>query len=242
MHILSIGNSFSVDATTYLHDMAKRSGKDINTANLCIGGCSLEKHFRNYLADNRDYTLQFNGVGTGFRFSIREALLSHPWDVVTIQQVSHQSPYPDTYTPYIEFLVGEIRKLCPKVKLLIHKTWAYEEGSERLFKTARFETSDAMFEAITNAYEKAALATNVDGIIPAGDVMFRLSKANVGLVHRDTFHASLGIGRYAVAMTWLRYLTGVDVTENDFSDTAEPVSEEQMAAVKGIVSGIVPLA
>ena len=241
MQILSIGNSFSIDATTYLHDMAKRSGVALETANLYIGGCPLEKHFRNFYSDERAYMLQYNGHATMFKVSIKEALLNRSWDVITLQQASHFSGYPNTYTPYIERLAEEIRALCPKAKLVLHQTWAYEAFSERVEKVAHFDTHHDMYHAIRDAYEIAAKAIHADGIIPCGDVMYLLAENYDDPVHRDTFHASLGLGRYALAMTWLRYLTGVDVTENDFSDTAEPVNEEQMAAVKDIVSGIVPL-
>ena len=44
MNILAIGNSFSQDATTYLHQVAKADGEDITVINLYIGGCSLYKH------------------------------------------------------------------------------------------------------------------------------------------------------------------------------------------------------
>ena len=38
----------------------------------------------------------------------------------------------ETYTPYIEALSQYIRKYCPHSKLLIHQTWAYEDGSAKL--------------------------------------------------------------------------------------------------------------
>ena len=242
MQILSIGNSFSVDATTYLHDMAKCSGQSIVSANLSIGGCPLEKHFRNMLSKERAYELLFNGVSTGFRVSIKEALLSRSWDIVTIQQASHFSGRPDSYTPYLERLADYIRSLCPKAKLVIHQTWAYEEGSERVVRVAHFESADEMYKAVKDAYDKAVQISNADGMIPSGDVMYRLSKSGVGPVHRDTFHAAFGVGRYAIAMTWLRYLTGVDVSDNTFTDTAEPLTEEQITAVKAIVNEIAPMA
>lgn len=51
--ILSIGNSFSQDAQRYLHELAKSEGMDLQTVNLYIGGCSLERHFRNLKGDKR---------------------------------------------------------------------------------------------------------------------------------------------------------------------------------------------
>lgn len=50
IHVLSIGNSFSQDAQRYLHDLAESKGVDLETVNLMIGGCSLERHFRNLKA------------------------------------------------------------------------------------------------------------------------------------------------------------------------------------------------
>ena len=93
MNILSIGNSFSQDAQRYLHQIAKAGGVNLNAFNLYIGGCSLSSHYRNMLSEERAYTLEMNGQSTDFYVSLKEALLNRNWDVVTIQQVSHESPY-----------------------------------------------------------------------------------------------------------------------------------------------------
>lgn len=42
--ILAIGNSFSQDATQFIHDIAKADGVDTKVVNLYIGGCSLQRH------------------------------------------------------------------------------------------------------------------------------------------------------------------------------------------------------
>ena len=41
MKVLAIGNSFSQDATRYLHQIAKANQFDLKVVNLYIGGCSL---------------------------------------------------------------------------------------------------------------------------------------------------------------------------------------------------------
>jgi len=46
MNILSIGNSFSEDATRYLHRISKIGGAIVNNE-IYIGGCSLEQHAKN---------------------------------------------------------------------------------------------------------------------------------------------------------------------------------------------------
>ena len=45
MKLLSIGNSFSVDAHRWLHDIAAAHGEEIYNVNLYIAGCSLKRHW-----------------------------------------------------------------------------------------------------------------------------------------------------------------------------------------------------
>lgn len=65
MKILAIGNSFSQDATTYLHQTAQAQGVEMEVYNLYIGGCPLEKHALNLETNEPAYEAQFNGVPTG---------------------------------------------------------------------------------------------------------------------------------------------------------------------------------
>ena len=46
VRILAIGNSFSQDATHYLHQIAASDNVEMKVVNLYIGGCSLEQHWR----------------------------------------------------------------------------------------------------------------------------------------------------------------------------------------------------
>ena len=226
MRILSIGNSFSQDAQRYLHRLAKKESIDLTTVNLYIGGCSLRTHYLNVLDDKVAYELEFNGVNTGVKVSVKQVLESVEWDVVTLQQASGLSAKKETYSPYIETLACYVKKYCPHAKLYIHETWAYEEGSEKLFNVAKYTRSEDMYQDIQTAYKTAAKTIDAVGIIPCGTAMFKA--ASLGLkVHRDTFHASFGAGRYLLALTWFKTLTGKEILKNNFSDFDEPVTEEE---------------
>ena len=166
MRILAIGNSFSQDASRYLNQAARRSGLNIEIANLMIGGCSLERHYRNMLSEEKAYSLEYNGSSTGFNVSLTEALLTAHWDIITIQQVSHDAPRYQTYTPYITELVAYIRKCAPKAKLIIHQTWSYEEGSARLTQELKYNTGAEMLSDVVASYNKAADEIGAEGIIP----------------------------------------------------------------------------
>lgn len=238
MNILSIGNSFSCDAQRYLHRIARADGVKMTTVNLYIGGCPLSKHFRNMHSEERAYTLEVNGESTGFKVSIKEALLNREWDVITLQQASPASPRYETYQPYLSELSSYVKALCPKAKIYIHQTWAYEEGSAKLVTLMGYAKASQMYSDIVNAYQSAAQAINADGILPGGEVFASLLEKGIPTVHRDTYHASYGLGRFALGLTWYRFLTGNDVTNNSFCDFDAPISEEEIAIVKQCVTDI----
>ena len=202
MNVLSIGNSFSTDAQRYLHSIAKADGCEINSFNLFIGGCSLERHYKNMVSGERAYTLEMNGQDTGFNVSLGEALLNRCWDVITVQQVSQESPFYDTYQPYLDKLIEYVRELAPKAKIAVHQTWAYEQGSERLNNELKYNDYKEMLSDIVDSYKKAADRISADYVIPSGEVFDAMLENGIEKVHRDTFHASLGFGRYSLGLTW----------------------------------------
>ena len=238
MNILSIGNSFSQDAQRYLHQIAKADGVELNAFNLYIGGCSLSRHYRNMLSEQREYTLEMNGQSTNFKVSLKEALLNRDWDVITVQQVSSQSPNYNTYQPYLNKLTEYIRLCVPSAKLVIHQTWAYEQDSHRLNIELKYNDYKQMLCDIIQSYQKASQDIKADYIIASGEVFGALLESGVKKVHRDTFHASMGLGRYALGLVWYRFLTGNEIINNTFADFDEEVSAEQIIIAKNCVSKI----
>lgn len=238
MRILTIGNSFSQDATRYLSQIARADGVSLDVVNVCIGGCSLERHYRNMLGNKKDYMLELNGTFSGFFVTLEEALLSREWDVITLQQVSHFSCKKETYYPYIKALTAYIKKCQPKAKLLFHETWAYEDGSHRLKVELGYDTHKAMLHDIQSACSSVAAAEGFDGIIPSGDLFEILLDNGIEKVHRDTFHATLGLGRYALGLLWYRYLTGRSVENNKFCDFDEPICLADVDTVKKCVESL----
>lgn len=238
MNILSIGNSFSKDAQRYLHQIAKADGVVLNCYNLHIGGCSLSTHHRNMLSHDKVYSLEMNGVSTGFKVSLDEALLNRDWDIITVQQVSRQSPNYDTYQPYLDRLVEYIGRLVPKTKIAVHQTWAYEQGSKRLNEELKYSDYKEMLDEIINAYKKATEHIRADYLIPSGEVFGSMLENGIEKIHRDTCHASLGLGRYALGLIWYKTLTGNDVLENTFCDFDEEVSAEQIVIAKKCVQEV----
>lgn len=235
MNILSIGNSYSQDAQRYLHEIAKADGFTLDTFNLYIPGCSLSRHFRNMLTQEQAYMLEMNGVSTGFKVSLDQALLNRNWDVVTVQQASHESADYRYYQPYLSRLVAYIKDRVPNAKIALHQTWAYEQGSDKLKTRMGYADQADMFLALKAAYDRAAADISPDLVIPSGALFQSLLAEGIEKVHRDTFHASLGLGRYALGLLWYRLLSGRSVEANSFQEFDEDVSSAQMAIVKDCV-------
>ena len=105
MKLLSIGNSFSQDAQDWLHRMAQANGVELDTVNLCIGGCSLETHWEHMQDGEAAYELERNGSFCDRMVTLAEGLELEQYDVITLQQASHYSGRPQTYVPYLPELV-----------------------------------------------------------------------------------------------------------------------------------------
>lgn len=227
MRILSIGNSFSQDAQRYLNAISVSDGNEIFTENLMFGGCSLAKHCQHIENDAKEYWEEINGKATGRRISIKDALLEGGWDIITLQQVSHESVNYDTYQPYLGELYAYVKELAPDAKIYIHQTWFYENGSEKLANLG-IETSDVMLEKIKTAYALAYDAISADGMIRSGEMFALMKKRGIKKIHRDMFHASLGLSRYALGLLWYATLTGRSVINNTLATFDEAVSDDEL--------------
>ena len=92
-----------------------------------------------------------------------------------------------------------------------------------------------MLAAVKDAYADAAKLINADGIIPSGEALLLARNLGASKIHRDTTHASLGVGRYILALTWYKYLTGSDISANSFHDFDEPVDDcDREIAIKAV--------
>ena len=121
----------------------------------------------------------------------------------------------------------------------MHQTWGYDDGSKNL-EGVHYPSYDAMFADVKKAYQKCHEILGTDGIIPCGEVLQKL-RDRLGIsVHRDGLHATMGLGRYALGLTWLRMLTGVSVADIAYSKFDQPVTPEHMAVAKEIVDAFDP--
>ena len=104
--VLTIGNSFAQSVFVYLPSIVKSApGCSLHLEGANLGGCSLSLHWRHISEEEKDPSVKHyrNGKAT-----MRQILQSRKWDIITIQQASHESWRPETYFPYAEKLCDYI--------------------------------------------------------------------------------------------------------------------------------------
>ena len=246
INILAIGNSFSEDATHYLHQIAANSGLKTKVVNLYIGGCSLETHCRNIQSQERAYRYELNGAHTDRMASINEMLLEEEWDYIVTQQASHFSGEPDTYFPWLSQLIALCKETNPEAKIYLQKTWAYEIDSQHNAFPRYHNSQQEMYEKLTQCYDYAAKKEKVR-LIPCADVIQAVRKTDPFIYQkggrslcRDGFHMSFVYGRYLLAATWAVTILGVDLKENSYLPATiwaadEVVENETLKIIKDVV-------
>lgn len=176
IRLLTIGNSFSNNALTYLERIA--AGTDavrFDVGRASLGGCSLEKHWNlaTYTARQPDfgtYELQKDDDGQPVMVSLQKALVARPWDVISLQQVSHQSWRRDTFEPWLGQLLDLVHGAAPQAKVMLHQTWAYR--CDTPYYAVHAITPETMHQRIRANYRHFASRYNC-GILASGDALYR---------------------------------------------------------------------
>ena len=170
--VLMIGNSFSISLLHHLPQVAADRGVELDLASLYIGGCTLERHWSNVLSNDvnqtfRPYKFGRNRFGkyTETKMNVCDALRLAKWDIVTIQQGSHESWQPKSYHPYGDDLVAKIRELAPQARIYVQETWSYTPWDKRLARWGIDQNQ--MYAKLHEAYADFAKRHGLE-IIPFG--------------------------------------------------------------------------
>jgi hypothetical protein len=150
VRLLTIGNSFSGNATRFLGDLAKAGGHVLAHQPMSVGGASMEVHWTKIQANEKDPKDPAGLYGTR---ALNDTLKTGEWDFVTIQQASIKSHDVETYRPFAGQLRDYVKTHAPKAELLLHQTWAYRRDDPR-FGPGKAEpsTREAMHAGLSAAY------------------------------------------------------------------------------------------
>ena len=266
--VLMIGNSFSISLLQQLPQVAADCGVELDLASLYIGGCSLKRHWENVERDGeegfRPYRFGRNRFGkyTEGSANVCEALRMEKWDIVTVQQASHESWQAKTNHPYGSLLVAKIRELAPQAMIYVQETWSYTPWDKRLEKWGIDQ--DRMYEGLHAAYAGFARQCGL-AIIPfgtavqtwrrlkpvryaensfGGDVVgggrqderdnFKRDVNGKWVPNCDVFHLNRK-GEYFQALVWAKTIFGVDL--KDLKYKPDFVSDADAKLMKEIAMG-----
>lgn len=174
VRLLTVGNSFSQNATQYLDDLATAAGNVLVHHQATIGGASLAQHWEKAKRHEDDPEDPLGLYSTNR--SLKQELRAERWDFVTIQQASFISHDLSTYRPYARWLFDEIKRHAPQAEVLVHQTWAYRSDDPRFAAGAprpgKLAGQEAMYQGLTASYGAIAAELGVR-IIPVGDAFHR---------------------------------------------------------------------
>lgn len=233
LRILAIGNSFSQDAVEqYLWNLFDEAGEEVIIGNMYIGGCSLERHWRNAQNNTADYEYRkvVNGSKTNTKgYTLERALADENWDYISLQQASDYSGMYDKYEPYLGNLIKYVQEHSsnPHMQLMFHQTWAYAQNSTHQAFPNYGKDQMVMYEGIVDASRRSMENhPELEILIPCGTTIQNGRTTSIGDEwDRDGYHLNTAYGRFAAACTWYETITGKDSRDNSWRPSS--VSAEQ---------------
>lgn len=242
LKILFIGNSFAVDTTDQAAQVAKALGvKKIKIGTLYAGGCAIGMHYEHAIKDIPLY-VYYQNEGEGwtetYEYKISDAIKSDDWDWIVLNHGTagtNRYTSPECYEK-LDPLIDYVKNLAPKnVKIAYNLTWMgepYHDHHE--IKSYNGDTA-TMRKNMVEVTKQTVLKAKIDVLIPTGTAVENARTANIGLLTRDGYHLSLGVGRYIAALTFISTLTGLPI--EDIEWTPEGVSErEKKVAIESVLN------
>lgn len=223
--LLMIGNSFSDDTIQWVNEICSDLGINVNIANLYIGGCTLETHYKNLIGniaayEFRTYDKETNKWKTKNNTSISDALTSYDWDYVSLQQASGSSGIASTYSTLTSSL-SKIKNIKDDVKFIWNMTWAYQQNSTHGEFSKYNKNQLTMYQAIVDTVNETVESNSeIELVIPNGTSIQNARTSFVGdNLTRDGYHLSYDFGRYIAGLTLVAKMTGVDISTLKYAPT-----------------------
>lgn len=231
LKILVVGNSFSVDSSEFLYEVATDAGYQVLIANLNRSSTTLADHWRYARNSDAVYTYRKNSAGSWDIVADKSAIMAQAlededWDIILFQQQSYMagvaSSYHNDETSYVTLLADFARAHCSNgaVKIGWQMTWSLRECTERYY-VKRFTGELDLYEKICAAVQTQVEDTGTaDFIIATGTAIQNARTSYLGdTLDRDGKHLSYDLGRYLAAMS-VASGCGMDLSGVDQLDTS----------------------
>ena len=210
IHILGIGNSFTVDMLEQ-HFAPLCAGQGINVVigYPYAGGTVFTEHVQYYKNGTKayDYRKWANGKSsaTGEKTAtLKQALLDEPWDMVTYQSYGSAMTYESTASAHEELQAIVKDNLTSPYKQALCMTWS-DAQTGSLIEGDQQRTTDSIAYWAARNYNRYGY----DMIIPIGMAIQNARTSFLGdNLNRDGHHLNMCEGRYIAALVLYEVITG----------------------------------
>ena len=236
LKILFIGNSFAVDTMEYAPDVAKALGvKKVKFGTLYVGGCAIGMHYEHAINDMPAYVYYTND-GDGWTetkdYKLSDAIKSDDWDYIIINHGTHGEHRYTSAQCYekLDPLIDYVKNLAPKdVKIAFSLTWIGEPTSNHHEIKSYGGDVVTMRNNLVEVTKQTVLKSKIDFFIPTGTAIENARTSRIGLLTRDGYHLSLGVGRYTASLTFISAITGLAIDDIDWSPLGVTEYEKKVA-------------
>ncbi len=186
IRVLAIGNSYAVDAYTYLGQIAESEGYNMVLRIAQQSGATFTKHWNTWNASTEEDRKKYseNGEKVDISHFLEDGTR---YDYITIQQNNADSGDRETFLENAENVVKYLREKQPTAEILIHQTWSCEHNSpveafeEKYQDSQEFMTQEIKW-CVENAREVLGKVVTDSGLevspggkplryIPSGDAV-----------------------------------------------------------------------
>lgn len=222
LRVLSIGNSFTIDATHYLNDIVYASGVDVS--DICVyiavkGGGSFKEWCDVFYDSFSGSSVQISKMAGALDADVKEGiyangeefcriLSNNKWDLITIQQRSYyahdyESWETDGVSGHLSELLQLIRKMQPDATigyLMPHALWGGDAANT-------FKSSYKWWEKVAESTKKLSENYGIDFIIPHGTAIQNLRASSLNNQYdltEDGLHCANGLADYTAACTYFQ--------------------------------------
>jgi len=218
LKVLCVGNSFAINATKVLYQIAQAHGvEEIVLGVLHIPGCTIATHWAKAQSGEATYQFYKNNSGKWeitANYTMAQGIEEEDWDVITFTQGSGLYGLKDAYGELDELVafVNE-KKTNPDAQLAFHMTWAFPPTCTN----ARFEKyandQNVMYKCITDVAQNVVMPMGMDFVLPSGTAIQNARPATGEIFcQEDGYHLN-GVGEYVAGYAWFVSLTGQPVEE-----------------------------
>ncbi|MBQ2730497.1 MAG: DUF4886 domain-containing protein [Clostridia bacterium] len=242
--ILAIGNSFSRNAFSCLHQIMTAHGEkniimgnlhtdsgSLERAALCAEGKATYQIFYKWDTSSKSYQYP--------NYSLETALKEEDWDIISLQQVSGFSGQPDSYHPHLEKLVQfvEENRTVKDGLTVWHMTWSYQQNANHDKFSLYNSDQMTMYNAICSTTQSEILTNDAfDLVVPSGTAIQNMRTSSIGdTLTADGYHLNAKacvIAGYAYYVT----LKGEPVDSIHYHPASYEFSEEYLGAMKDAVN------